>query len=264
MILRGLIYILLTYLVLMLIVFLLQRKLLYLPDQTLISPELANQSGLQHWPSVEDFRGFISLHSDGEIEGTMIVFHGNAGAAYHRSYYLDSLSRLGYRVILAEYPGYGGRPGDPKEQVLLQDALEIIGIAHRQFAEPVYLWGESLGAGVAAGAVARTTNPVAGVVMFTPWDSLTNVAQSHYWYFPTRQLLLDKYDSVANLAGFDGNVAVVLAGQDEVVPVRYGDQLFQSITARKKSWLFETASHNRMPIDPGQPWWREVTNFISK
>ena len=30
--------------------------------------------------------------------------------------------RLGYRVILLEYPGYGGRPGAPSEAALVSDA----------------------------------------------------------------------------------------------------------------------------------------------
>lgn len=54
----------------------------------------------------------------------MIVFHGNAGAAIDRSYYVDALTPLGYRVVLAEYPGYGGRSGQPREKVFVADAID--------------------------------------------------------------------------------------------------------------------------------------------
>ena len=50
--------------------------------------------------------------------GTAIVFHGNAGHAGHRAYYARALTPLGLRVILAEYPGYGPRAGQPGEQAL--------------------------------------------------------------------------------------------------------------------------------------------------
>jgi len=44
-------------------------------------------------------------------KGTVTVFHGNAGPAAGREFYLQALAPLNYRVILAEYPGYGGRTG---------------------------------------------------------------------------------------------------------------------------------------------------------
>jgi hypothetical protein len=45
----------------------------------------------------------------------MIIFHGNAGSARDRLYYIEPLERLGYRIILAEYPGYEARAGHPRQ-----------------------------------------------------------------------------------------------------------------------------------------------------
>jgi len=44
-----------------------------------------------------------------------VIFHGNACSAKGRYYYIEALERLGYRVILAEYPGYGSRLKRPSE-----------------------------------------------------------------------------------------------------------------------------------------------------
>lgn len=257
-------YALIGYIGLCSLVFIIQRKMIYLPMGTKLSEEDALRAGLAYWPSFEKFQGFISQSGPTDPIGTVIVFHGNAGAAYHRDYYVEALALQGLRVILAEYPGYGGRAGNPSEDVLVDDALETIRLAHEEFGESLFLWGESLGGGVVSSAVSKTDIPIQGVVMFTPWDSLPNLVQTHYWYFPTRWLVLDKYNNIDNLQGFNGNIAVVLAEDDEVVPIKHGKKLYDSITANKELWLFEGAAHNQMPVDAELDWWREVVEFISE
>ena len=247
-----------------LFVFIFQRKLLYLPNEIQWSEERAIDEGLLFWPSFENFKGFISQREPGDAKGTIIVFHGNAGAAYHRSFYAKALSFQNLRVILAEYPGYGGRAGQPSEDVLVKDALETIRLAYQEYGEPLFLWGESLGAGVVSGAVRNTDIPIKGVVLYLPWDSLPNLAQTHYWYLPARWLVLDKYNNIDNLQGYEGNIAVILAENDEVVPVQHGKKLYDSITAKKKLWLFEDTRHNEMPVEAELHWWKEVIAFVSQ
>jgi uncharacterized protein len=261
---KILVYALAGYLALCFVVFVFQRKLLYFPSQTQFSEESASNEGLHHWPSYENFRGFISQEELIAVKGTVIVFHGNAGTAFHRSFYAKALSRQNMRVILAEYPGYGGRDGQPSERVLVDDALETIRFAYREFGEPLFVWGESLGCGVVSIAVHQSDIPIKGVVLFLPWDTLPNLAQTHYWYFPTRWLVMDKYNNIDNLKGYDGRIAVLLAENDEVVPVQHGRNLYEAITTEKKLWRFKKARHNEVPIEPELRWWIEVTEFIAQ
>ena len=259
---RILLYALIGYVTLFSIVFIFQRKLLYLPSEFRLSEERAIDQGLLYWPSFEDYRGFIGSEETANAKGTIIVFHGNAGAAYHRGFYIKALSRLGLRVILAEYPGYGGRGGKPSEDILVNDALETIQLTYQTYGEPLFLWGESLGSGIVSSAVKKTDIPLKGVVLFLPWDSLPNLAQTHYWYFPAQWLVLDQYNNIDNLRQFEGNVAVILAEDDEVIPVQHGRKLYNSIATKKKLWLFENATHNQMPIEAELQWWKEVIEFI--
>ena len=146
---------------------------------------------------------------------------------------------------------------------MVDDALETIRLEYQAYGGPVFVWGESLGCGVVSRPVKETGIPINGVVLLLPWDTLPNLAQTHYWYFPTRWLVLDKYNNIENLQGFEGNIAVLLAENDEVVPVQHGQRLYDSITAKKKLWLFEDTRHNEFPIDPEQQWWGEVIAFVS-
>jgi pimeloyl-ACP methyl ester carboxylesterase len=261
---KILLYALLGYAALCAVVFIFQRKLLYFPHQIKLSEQQAMAEGLVYWPSFADFQGFVGQVQPLEPKGTIVVFHGNAGAAYHRTFYTEALSKQNMRVILAEYPGYGGRAGRPSEHVLVEDALETIELAYQAYGEPLYLWGESLGSGVVAAAAGKTNIPVAGIVLFLAWDSLPDVAQTHYRFLPARWFVLDKYNSIENLQGYDGNVGVVLAENDEVVPVQHGENLYASITTNKKLWVIEGARHNDVPVAAELNWWNEVISFVSQ
>ncbi len=254
-----------VYAVLTALVFFSQRRLLYLPGTHKISVQAARVQGLNFWPSLENHRGFIGAGQADPPRGTIIVFHGNAGAAYDRSFYLHALEPIGYRVILAEYPGYGGRAGTPSEQALVDDAEETIKRAHREFGSPIYLWGESLGAGVAAAAVtSKHKAPIAGIVLAMPWDSLPNLAQSIYWFLPARWLVLDKFDNINNLQDFRGPIAVLVAEHDEIIPRRHSTALYESLNDPKRLWEFPNAGHNNWPIEPTAPWWGEVVDYLAQ
>ena len=192
-------YLIVGYIGLLLIVFLFQRSLLYFPDRQKPAESQLQYQGMSFWPSEQQYRGITSLSPATDAKGTVVVFHGNAGAAHHRSYYLDALSKQNLNVILAEYPGYGGRSGELSEASFVADGLKTLELVNQQFGSPIYLWGESLGAGVVSSIVAKTQLPIEGLVLFTPWDSLSEVAQSHYWYLPAKWLVKDQYDSIQNL-----------------------------------------------------------------
>jgi alpha-beta hydrolase superfamily lysophospholipase len=168
----------------------------------------------------------------------------------------------GYRVVLAEYPGYGGRTGELSEDALIRDGRETARRALAEWGGPLLIWGESLGAAVAAGVAADRTLPVAGVALITPWDSLTHLAQRLYWYLPTRWLLRDRYDSLAYLDSYRGPVAVLVAERDEIIPTRHSQRLYEAQREPKRRWIFAGAGHNSWPTDPRAAWWDEALEWF--
>ena len=257
--------ILLTYSLLLLIVFLFQRKMIYFPNTYSLEEQqqLADQADLKLWPATDDYRGLISKTANTTSKGTVIVFHGNAGSATDRTYYLDALERLGYRVILAEYPGYAARNGAPSESALISDGIQTAKQALNDFGGPVYLWGESLGSGVVGGIVQSGEVAVKGIVLVTPFDSMAKVAQHHYWFFLAKWLIKDKFDNIKNLKDYSGNAAMLLAEQDEIIPNKNSLKLFESLHQPKKLWSFKGANHNTLPLNQELPWWQEVMQFVS-
>jgi pimeloyl-ACP methyl ester carboxylesterase len=262
---KPMLSILLTYLVFLLIVFLFQQKLIYFPDTYSLAEQqqLAGQANLKLWPSTDDYRGLVSNTSQTTSKGTVIVFHGNAGSATDRTYYRDALENLGYRVVLAEYPGYAARKGAPSEQALVADGIQTAKQALQDFGEPIFLWSESLGGGVASGIIQSGQVPVKGIVLVTPFSSMADVAQHHYWYFFAKWLLRDKFNNVSNLQDYRGNTAVLVAEKDEIIPAKYSLKLFESLRHNKKLWTFKGAGHNTLPLAEELPWWQEVMQFVS-
>ena len=240
-----------------------QDHLLYYPDKAPVAEVSRFVGGAQPWPSSEDFRGLLVTPPSAAVRGTILVFHGNAGHAGHRGFYAETLVPLGWRVILAEYPGYGPRDGKLGEESLVADAVETIALAQSQFGEPLYLLGESLGAGVAAAASDRLRHEgIAGMLLITPWDRLQSVAAHHYPWLPVSWLLRDRYDSVKHLAGFRGRVAVVLADGDRIVPAGFGRGLYDTLSAEKKLVVVAGADHNDWLELTDAGWWTSLVRWL--
>lgn len=239
--------------------------MLYYPSSYKPSSAAMAAQHLQFWPSeAGDYRGFVSTMPQGHARGTIIVFHGNAGAASDRDYYPKELTPLGYRVLLAEYPGYGGREGKPGEASFVNDARTTVRLAIEQFGKPVFLLGESLGCGVAAAMAKDAPVQIDGIILFTPWDTLLAVAKGTFPWLPVAWFLKDTYDSIGNLRSFRGPIAVIGAERDEVIPVRHAEELYRSLPGKKKLWLVKGAGHNDW-LDRIEPsWWREIMEFVGE
>ena len=242
-----------------------QYRLLYYPSSSAPSEESLKADHIKPWQSsITDYRGFIATNEVGHTKGTIIVFHGNGGTAADRAFYVKALGPLGYRVILAEYPRYGGRKGELGEKAFVNDASETVRLASVKYGEPLFVLGESLGCGVAAAIAKETSVKIDGIVLITPWDTLASVAQSKFPFLPVRLFLKDKYDNINNLRSFKGRIAVVGAGRDEVIPIGHAKDLYHSLSGTsKRMWTIQGVGHNDWPISTNTSWWKEIMDFVS-
>ncbi len=264
---RIVIYFVLAYSSVVMLMGCIQNRLIYLPAK--VSPkqlsEVTSETGLKQWPEGGDnYRALMAVNQMESVKGTILLFHGNAGMAANRSYYINALKPLGYRVILNEYPTYGARSGQVGEDKIVADGKETLKRVLDEFDEPLYLWGESLGCGVVAAIAADESLPVRGVIMLTPWDTLPDLAQSLYWFLPVKLLLQDSYDSIENLKQYPGPVAVLMAKKDRVIPNRHTERLYRHLETTKQLWTWEQSGHNDWMYTAGNEWWEEVMQFIEE
>ena len=236
-----------------------QERMIYFPQQARLADW--TPPGLAPWPSADDARG-LAASPEGPPRATAVVFHGNAGHAGQRAMYAQQLTRLGVRTILAEYPGYGPRPGTPGEATLVADAVRTLELAAGEFGAPLIVIGESLGSGVAAAATARAPEQVAGLMLFTPWDKLEHVAAHHYPWLPVRWLLREHYDIAADLARLGKPVWIAVAAHDEVVPAELGVALHAGLSGPRRLIVIEGASHNDWWNRFGEGGWQAALDFV--
>jgi pimeloyl-ACP methyl ester carboxylesterase len=241
-----------------------QNKFLYFPSSDPPSAKLLAAENLTLWPATaSDYRGLIAANEKPTPNGTSVLFHGNGGTALDRGFYLEPLAKLGFRVVLAEYPKYGGRPGFVGEKPFVADGLETVRQVFEQYGEPLYLLGESLGCGVTAAVANKTSVPIAGIILITPWDTLASVAKSLFPFLPVKMFLTDKYDSIENLKSFKGNISVVGAERDEILPIKHAHSLYNSLPENKKRmWIIKGAGHNDWPFYADSSFWKEITDFV--
>jgi len=204
--------------------------------------------------------------ASGAAGNRLIVFHGNAGQALDRGYFVDGLIAQGdgklWEVYLFEYPGYGARPGSPGEKSFGRAAQAALDHLRQNDERPVYLLGESLGGGVATQLAAANPDGVAGLFLVTPFTNLGDVAAYHYPRFPVRFFLWDRYANDEALKKYRGPVGFLLTGRDEVVPLRFGKRLHDGYAGPKRLWVQENVSHNTIDYSPAAPWWRAVSDFL--
>lgn len=255
-----------TYVMFCLAVALNQHRLLYYPER--LNGRKAQEAfdfyKVARWPegSGADYRGVVkrTVPDSALTNGTVLVFHGNAGGAQEREYYAEALQKLGWRVILAEYPGYGARNGKPGEASFREDGRETARLVRKQYPGRLVILGESLGSGVAASVAADPEVAADAVVLATPWDTLTSVAAHHYPWLPVRLFIRDRYDSVAYLKSYAGPVTVLMAEDDEIMPASSTLALYAALphAGRKRLVRVTYCGHNEWFWQVTDAQWREI------
>jgi pimeloyl-ACP methyl ester carboxylesterase len=244
----------------------LQRRLLYFPAQEsrVDAERRARALGLEPWVEGDAFLGWRGRTPG--ARGRLVVFHGNAGSALDRVHIVRAFATaspaLPLDVYLAEYPGYGPRPGAPGEAALVAAARQAIGAARREGTGPLLVAGESLGSAVAALAAAAAPGEVDGVALVTPLGSVPAVARRHFPLVPAF-VLRDTWRADRALPRFGGPAAFVVAGRDEVVFPDLGLALHDAYPGRKAMWVEERATHNGLDWRPGLARWREIVEFLT-
>jgi fermentation-respiration switch protein FrsA (DUF1100 family) len=228
------------------LMFVFQRKLIYLPDRAASSPAAAGVPEMRpveyRAPGDLALTGWFAApaHRNAPV---LVYFHGNAGSIADRSDKVRPFLDRGFGVLLAGYRGYGGNPGRPSETGLLDDgraALDYLGAAGIEAGRTV-LYGESLGSGVAVALAAE--RPMAALILEAPFTSIVDVASSAYPWLPVRLAMIDRFNSLARIKSVNAPILILHGERDTTVPVRLGRRLLDHAGEPKKGVFFPEASH---------------------
>ncbi len=221
-----------AYGLLCLLMFLFQRKLVYLPGgPPLGTPESAGLA-------------FDDLHlvtEDGETlhawrtrapgkptsrRGLVLYGHGNAGNIEYRIGRAAACAAMGYDCLLFDYRGFGHSTGSPTEAGTYLDVLAAYdwavgdgGYAPRE----IVGFGESLGCAVIVELACR--RELAGMILESPFASLPDMGAALYPFLPVRLIARDQYASIDKVGELELPMFLMHSPADEIVPFEQGRRL---------------------------------------
>jgi len=227
-----------------------QRDLLYYPPE-----EVAHDFAVEKISSDDETINLIVINP-GQPRA-IIYLGGNAESPAHSASAFESVFP-GYTQYFVNYRGYGGSTGQPSEQALFSDAINIYDVLSERH-DGISVIGRSLGSGIATYLAAN--REIDKLVLVTPFDSIEALAQARYSLYPVSLLLKDKYRSIDWVKKIDSPTLVLLAELDFVVPAEHSQRLIehfleQLITVK----TFQGLSHNNISLLPD--YFLELRKFL--
>jgi hypothetical protein len=189
----------------------------------------------------------------------VIYFGGNAEEVSWLGEFAGNLA--GWSLLLVNYRGYGESEGKPGERELLADAIAIHDYARqRPDVDPgrIVAMGRSLGSGVAVHLAAE--QPLRGVILVSPYDSLVAVAKHHYPFLPISLMLRHRFDSVTRAPQIDTPLLCLVASEDRVIPASHSRTLFEAWRGPKTWHEIPRADHDGIASEPG--YWSAIADFL--
>ncbi len=251
--LKFLVGLLAIYIALTAFMFVMQRKLQYMPDPRLVEP---GETGLD---------GFASLRldtPDGERlvawqampqggRPTIVYFQGNAQGLAARAERFRLFQQAGYGVLALGYRGFSGSSGQPSEQGLLTDGATAVEFLRANSIPPERLvyYGESLGTGIAVQLAGSDQTRPAAVILEAPFTSAADIARLSYWYMPVGLLMHDQFRSIEHIGAMRTPLFVLHGDADGVVPVAHGRRIFEAAAEPKEMMQVPGGSHG-MALTP--------------
>ncbi|HEX4917627.1 MAG TPA: CocE/NonD family hydrolase [Limnobacter sp.] len=153
-------------------------------------------------------------------------------------------------MVFFNHRGYGKSQGTPEEKHLIADAHAIYKWVAQQpwcSREKISVIGRSLGTGVAMQLAASA--PIHKLVLFTPYDSLLNIARRKVPLAPVSLLLRSKFKSHEWATQVHNPTFVLLAENDPVVPHDSSLRLVQHFAVKPLVATVKGTNHVTLPHD---------------
>jgi len=220
------------------------------PELRLIEIKAADGARLQGWSAPARKPGQAAILYFGgnrdEISGTVAM----------------AASQTGHAVMGFNYRGYGLSEGKPGEKILFADALtEYDELARRKLIDPrtVVLMGRSLGSGVAVYTAEQ--RPARAMILITPYDSVTSVAQGRYPFIWVRLIIRHPFDSLARAPRLHLPLLVMAAGSDHTIPPSHARRLADHYGGPVTLRVIDGVDHNE--IFGRTLLWQSVNAFLA-
>jgi hypothetical protein len=191
----------------------------------------------------------------------MLYLHGNAGDRRDWFRAVLPLLDLGCSVLLLDYRGYGGNPGEPGETGLLLDgeaAWRWLELRRQQSGLPAAVLGKSLGSGVATYLAARF-RPDA-LILDSAYTTMDNVIHGVVPWAP-RALVPRSFDSLSRAVEISCPSLLLHGERDKLIPLHHAQRLRQSLGGPNALVAIAAAGHN--DLSSQELYYHALADFLS-
>ena len=200
----------------------------------------------------------------GSGNGTWLWFHGNAGNVSHRVTEMALLhQRLGVNLLIFDYQGYGRSQGTPSEAETYQDAraaLAYLRQYHGSKPGPVVYYSHSLGTAIAVELAME--HPPSGLVLVSPFTSVSDMASRAFPWLPVSRFLRNHYNTLDRIPNVSSPLLVLHGAEDELVPLSHGERIFQAAEEPKSFQALPQTGHNDTFQAGGEAYWNAIEAFL--
>ena len=256
----------LTYLGIVVVFWLLERRMVFVPS-----------SAAEVWEKAVDERSEDVTFTSGDgntihgrwiapespHHGAVLVTNGNGGNLTHRGRLAADLRKsLGAGVLLFDYPGYGKSSGTPSEEgcYAAGDAAYNWITENKKIApDRVILCGESLGGGTAVELATKREHRA--LVLIYTFTSLPAAAKWHFRFLPVHTLMRTRFDNLSKIGRCRRPVFFLHGTADRVVPFEHSEQLYAAANEPKHFVRIKDFGHATVPTEPFAP---ELVAFLAK
>jgi uncharacterized protein len=256
---RGMIYLAIAYIAILLTLLLLEDFFLYGPrDAELSKPpagvpvenvEMTSRHGDRihaWWSKSPSWR---------PAQGAVLFCHGNGGNLSHRGRVLAHwIQDIGMAVLIFDYPGYGRSSGVPSEEGCYaagEAAYDWLCESAQVPPERILVYGGSLGSGIATDLASRL--PHRALVLVAAFTSFPDMAETRYPWLPGRWLVRNQFNNLSKIADIRGPVFIAHAPEDGLIPFAQGQRLFAAACEPKRLFPMPHYYHVDVPTNDFYP-----------
>lgn len=187
-----------------------------------------------------------SVLDDAHIRPTLLYFYGNGTNLIDvASEVFDRFRSLGVNVLVPDYAGYGMSGGSPGEKPCYDTADACYQhLLQRKDVDPkkLIVAGRSLGGAVAIDLASR--QDVAGLVAFSTFTRMSEMARRRYPFVPASLLLRHRFDSIDKIGRITCPILLGHGSADTFIPADMSLTLAAGAKAPVTTFLVEGADHN--------------------
>ena len=252
--LKFLLVVLASYTLLVAVVYLMQGRMLYLPNVSGRALTMTpGDVGMDYEDVAIDTADGVTLHGwfiAGRSSQVLLFFHGNAGNISHRLDSIRQFQELGLSILIIDYRGYGQSGGRTTEKGIYRDADAAWRYLteHRKIStSDIVIFGRSLGAS-AASWLAAQYQPLA-LIVESSFTSVPDIAQELYPWLPVRWISRFSHSTLDYVRDVNCPVLIVHSRDDEIIPLHHGEAIFAAANEPRTLLLLRGGYNDAFLLD---------------